>query len=230
MQKLTFIITITCFVLLPSLASGHEPQTNHSADLRTIAVDYDKGCQWKAKTVKWVILKKEPASDSFRFELEGFIIHIPGGASRFVLSSEGYLFVAYPDKSVLSFAAKLIPDNIRLSILGHSETKISNAELADILFMKTHCDKTPTNERDAQIWNYALVQKLAYFEDAQNVTKTESGKLTYYLSDNAAPPVMSGRAVITNNNREHNILLVSAYHMTFDKFKSIVFNIIPQEN
>jgi len=207
MEKLTLTL-IACLVLMPGLTFGHEPPVNHSDDFRKIAIDYDKDCQWTAKTLKWATPER---GESFQFEMDGFVINIPARASRFVVSNEGYLTVVYPDKSVLSFAAKLIPDNIRPSILGQPETQFSRAKFADTLFMKTHCDKPPTDKREALIWNYALVQKLAHFEDAQNVTKTDSGKLVYYLSDNAAPPVMSGRAVITNNKRDHNILVVSAY-------------------
>jgi len=229
-MKKTALTIFAYFAWLPSLAFSHEPQVTKSADLRKIAVGYDQDCKWKAKTVKWATPEQGPVADSFQFEVNGFIINIPGGVKRFMVSVDGYVTVIYPDKSILSFEARFIPDNIRPSILGQPETEISHAKMADTLFMKTHCDKPPANELVALVWNSTLVQKLGYFEDAKNVTKTDSGKLTYYLSDNAAPPVMSGRAVITNNRLDHKILVMSAYHMPFDKFKHVVFNIIPLEN
>jgi len=231
MQKTTFIFTFACLVLFSSLAFGHEtsPHESHSEDFRKAAIVADKDCKWVAKTVEWDNPEKLESGYSFKLDINGFFVNIPPNAKRVMLFTQGDMAIAYPDKSILYITTQIAPREYNLSSSGNRTNKIAPAEAAEVVFMKTHCDKVPKYKYDAFIWNYSLMTKSAYFENPKSiVTKTESGKLTYYLSDSDGPLASSGRAIITNIEAKNKILLLSATGMAFEDFTKIVFSVTPR--
>lgn len=225
-----FIVTIftACFVIQPIAIAQKSSKKSDSDVYREAAINADKDCKWIAKTVKWHDPEKLEPGYSFELEVDGFLINIPPKAKRFVLANNGDIFIYYPNKSVLILSTELLLRSFGLQEYSNRKDRITPIDVADVIFMKTHCDNTPKHEDDAYTWNFALQHKSVYFENPRSITKTKSGKLTYYLSDTDAQPRMSGRAIITNDEFKHNILGVNAVNIPFDEFKKIVFSARPR--
>ncbi|VAX01355.1 hypothetical protein MNBD_GAMMA21-2610 [hydrothermal vent metagenome] len=227
------IIKVGLFVgaLLGMNAVIAEPikYADESAKYLKYAMELDKGCKWIAKVKEWDNPEKIKHGYPFKLHVGPYLVSVPDGIKDIILMSHNVLAISYNDKSVIYLSAHVIPESYGLVKISDTRTnKISPAEVVDVIFMKTHCDKNdvPEYDYDKFIWHLALFQKSLHFRDEGNeVFKTRSGKLTYYVSEGGKNSPNSGNAYVTNIEQKNDVLVIDASHMSFDKFKQIVFSV-----
>jgi len=224
--KIILLLGIVLAINTACMVEDKLSKRSDSNEYREMAIQADKGCQWVAKTVKWTNPEQQEQNHSFQLVVDGFQINVPPNIKRLSLQNNGDLFIYYQDKSVLILSTELLLSSFwTADRWDFRDDKIKMKDIADVMFMKTHCDPVPKNINDALRWNFALLNKSMYFEKQVSVTKTQSGKLTYYLSDSDSQPKMSGRAIVTHDEYKHSVVGLNAFNIPFDKFKQIVFSV-----
>ena len=214
-------------------ACASEPfkYASESAKYLKQAIEADKACKWIAKTVKWDNPEKMEHGYSFKLHVGEYFINVPSGIRSIIMFRDRELAIVYPDKSTLYLSTQIAPYEYNLN--NHSDfrtNKIAPAEVAEAVFMKTHCDKAdiPKYEYDKFIWNYAMYKKTEYFgKKGGDIFKTESGKLTYYFAENGYYSPTQGSAIVTNIEKKYDVLMMGSTGMSLDKFKKIVFSVTP---
>ncbi|VAW95632.1 hypothetical protein MNBD_GAMMA21-1505 [hydrothermal vent metagenome] len=206
MKKLTLTM-IACLVLLPGLALGKAPACDQIAE----QVDY---------------IQSIAVGDQRILDVGIFRVQIPlKNVSQLGLTSEGHLQVFYAKGEVLTLRTHLVVDEfLHWTARKPTKGKITTADWADITFTKTACDKGPLEPVDAKRWKRAIYEKGLYFDNATEVIKTQSGELTYYLS-NDSHQGYTGHAFITHSTYKTTTLIMTSVGIPYKEFKRIVLNI-----
>jgi hypothetical protein len=156
-----------------------------------------------------------------------FKITFPKGARRYILLADGDITVDYGPKQSVNVQV-ITAEEMRFPRWDRQKKArpdaLATADIPRILYLKTLDDVEPTHAEDRRIWRSAIMFKGSAFKDATQVTVSEQGSLTAYLTDaRVAGDTTVG--YVTHKRIKDSYLHVQTEGFPFDEFRRIVGSI-----
>jgi hypothetical protein len=173
----------------------------------------DSICEKVARKVDYQYMEPE---ESFTLKMDHFSIEIPHKRiEKFVTSNEDVI-ILFEDKQLLAISESSGPP-----IEGLQPELVS--QFPEIVFNKRPDDPVPDGDVEADFWKIAIASKQFYFQDANEVSYTKSGDLTYYISDTNQLG-FSARAMVASSKYKQVSLMVEAKQMSFKEFEKVIYS------
>ena len=156
-----------------------------------------------------------------------FQVTFPKGASKYIVLADGDIAAHYGPKRWVSVQV-ITAEETRVP-QWESQKKarpnaLANADIPLIMYSKTLDDAEPAHIEDRRIWRSALMFKGSAFNDATQVTVSQRGSLTAYLTDaRVAGDTTVG--YVTHKRLKDSYLHVQTEGFSFDEFRRIVGSI-----